>query len=377
MNDKRKFPHYMLSEIHEQPRTVRDTLAGWLDATSGTVVLEAFPLSASEIESLASIRIAASGTSRYAGLFGKYVIEELTGFPVEVEYASELECHRSSFVPSLTVVISQSGETADTLAALRKAKREGSRTMAIGNVENSSMMREADCRLHIKAGPELSVPSTKAFGGQLTCLLLVALGLAQARRSLQAQEIGHYVRELAKLPEKLDRVLQLENRCAEIADRYFRTPDFIFFGRGPHYPIALDGALKLKEAAYVHTEGYPGGEFKHGQITLIDDEIAAIVIATCDNSHPESRDRYRRQLASAKEIKALSGSLVVLATEGDQEIAAVADEVLYLPATAEVMLPLLEIVPLEMLAYYIAIRRGLNPDSPRNLNKAVTVSGGL
>ncbi len=154
-------------------------------------------------------------------------------------------------------------------------------------------------------------------------------------------------------------------------------PTSFSFGRGPHYPIALDGALKLKEAAYIHTEGYPGGEFKHGQITLIDDEIAAIVIATCDNSHPESRDRYRRQLASAKEIKALSGRLVVLATEGDQEIAPFADEVLYLPATAEVMLPLLEIVPLEMLAYYIAIRRGLNPDRPRNLNKAVTVSGGL
>jgi glucosamine--fructose-6-phosphate aminotransferase (isomerizing) len=377
MNDNRKFPHYMLSEIHEQPRTVRDTLAGRLDTEGGTVALEAFPLSVSEIKSLASIRIAASGTSRYAGLFGKYVIEEVAGIPVEVEYASELECHRSSFVPSLTVVISQSGETADTLAALRKAKREGSRTMAIGNVENSSMMREADCSLHIKAGPELSVPSTKAFGGQLACLLLVALGFAQARHSLQAQEMGDYVRELAKLPEKLDRVLQLENRCAEIAERYFRTPDFIFFGRGPHYPIALDGALKLKEAAYIHTEGYPGGEFKHGQITLIDDEIAAIVIATCDNSHPESRDRYRRQLASAKEIKALSGRLVVLATEGDQEIAPFADEVLYLPATAEVMLPLLEIVPLEMLAYYIAIRRGLNPDRPRNLNKAVTVSGGL
>ena len=367
----------MLREIHEQPRSVRDTLAGRFAQETGGVTLEALPLSASELRSLTWIRIAASGTSRYAGLFGKCAIEELTGIPVDVEYASELECRRSTFVPPLTIVISQSGETSDTLAALRRAKREGSRTLAICNVENSSMMREADSSLHIKAGPELSIPSTKAFGGQLTCLLLVALSFAHARGSLQHQEMDRYISELAKLPGKLETALQLENRCAEVADRYFRTPDFIFFGRGPHFPIALDGALKMKEAAYIHAEGYPGGEFKHGQITLIDEEIVAIVIATCDGNHAESFDRYARQLATAKEIRALSGHLIVLATEGNQEMASVAEEILYIPAAPELILPLLEIVPLELLAYYIAVRRGLDPDRPRNLNKVVTVRGEL
>ena len=362
----------MLHEIRQQPRAVRDTLAGRLDVESGRVVQETLPLSASEMKSLAWIQIAASGTSRYAGLFGKYVIEDLAGIPVRVEYASELECHSYSFIPPLTILISQSGETADTLAALRKGKRDDSRTLAICNVEDSSMMREADYTLHTKAGPELSVPSTKAFGAQLASLLVLALAFAQARHSLPDQEMERYVRELTNTPEKLDIVLQLESRCSEIAARLCPISDFIFFGRGPHYPIALDGALKLKEAAYIHTEGYPGGEFKHGQITLIDQDIVAIVIATCDDTNLESRDRYRRQLECAKEIKSLSGHVVVLATEGDQEIAAVADEVLYVPTGPELLVPLLEIVPFEMLAYYIAVRRGLDPDQPRNLSKAVT-----
>jgi glucosamine--fructose-6-phosphate aminotransferase (isomerizing) len=374
MNDNRKFSHYMLSEIHEHPRTIRDTLAGGLSPETGTVALGSLPLSVPELRSLRWIQIIASGTSRYAGLYGKCVIEELAGIEVGVDYASEFECRKSSFVPPLAIYISQSGETSDTLAALHKAKLAGSRTLAICNVENSSMMRDAHSNLHIKAGPELSVPSTKAFGGQLTCLLLLALSLAQTRHSLRNDEIEHYAHELAALPEKLESTLKLEKRCAEIAEKCLQTPDFIFFGRGPHYPIALDGALKLKEAANIHSEGYPGGELEHGQITLIDQEIVAIVIATCDNEHPESLDRYRRQLSSAKKIKALSGRLVVLATEGNQEVTAVADEVLYLPAAKELLLPLLEIVPLEMLAYFISVGKGLNPDRPRNLNKAVVAS---
>jgi glucosamine--fructose-6-phosphate aminotransferase (isomerizing) len=370
MNDKRQFAHHMLSEIHEQPQTVRETLAGRLALDAGTVALDGLPVLPSDLKSLAWIRIAASGTSRYAGLFGKFAIETLAGIPVEVEYASELELRQSSFVPPLTIVTSQSGETADTLAALRRAKREGSRTLAICNVADSSMMREADRSLHVKAGPEISIPSTKAFGGQLTCFLLLALGLAQARNSMRSSELNDYVHELASLPDKLETVLKLENRCAEIAERYFHTPDFIFFGRGPHYPIALDGALKLKEAAYIHAEGYPGGEFKHGQITLVDDQIVAIIIATCDRSDSDSSERYRRQLATVKEIQALSGHVIILATEGDQN-AQVADEIVYLPGAPELLLPLLEIVPLELLAYFIAVRKGLDPDKPRNLSKAV------
>jgi glutamine---fructose-6-phosphate transaminase (isomerizing) len=241
---------------------------------------EVLPLSVREIRSLSWLRIAASGTSRYAGMYGKYVVEELARLLVEVDYASELEYRfETKFVPPLTIVISQSGETTDTLAALRKAKQSGSKTLAICNVENSSMMREADILLPVKAGPELSVPSTKAFSGQLTCLLLVALHLAQIRGGQPPAKIREYVMEMAGIPEKLAAVLKLETKCEHIADRYHQAPDFIFFGSGPHYPIALDGALKLKEAAYIHAEAYPAGELKHGQITLIDNEIVAILIA--------------------------------------------------------------------------------------------------
>jgi glucosamine--fructose-6-phosphate aminotransferase (isomerizing) len=372
MENNRQFAHHMLKEIHEQPRTVRDTLAGQVNDASGTVTLTEFPLSIAELKSLAWLRIVASGTSRYAGLYGKYVIEELTGICVDVDYASEFECRRSAFAPPLTIVTSQSGETSDTLAALRKARQEGSRTLAICNVKESSMMREADAALHIKAGPELSVPSTKAFGGQLTFMFLVALHLAQARQSVPEQTVGDYVLQLKKIPDKLESVLRLDRRCAEVADRYAGFIDFIFFGRGAHYPIALDGALKLKEAAYVHTEGYPGGEFKHGQITLFDDQIVAVVSATCDVGNPDSKARYRQSADSAAEMSALSSHLVALVTEGDQRVSKMAKEALYIPEASDLLSPLLEIVPLELLAYHLSIRRGLNPDRPRNLSKAVT-----
>jgi len=374
METNRQFAHHMLKEIHEQPRTVRDTLAGQVNA-AGTVTLTDFPLSSAELKSLSWLRIVASGTSRYAGIYGKYLIEELTGISVDVDYASEFACRRSAFPPPLTIVTSQSGETSDTLAALRKARREGSKTLAICNVKESSMMREADATLHIQAGPELSVPSTKAFGGQLAFMFLVALYLAQARQSIPDQLIANYVLQLKELPDKMESVLHLDKRCAEIADRYARFTDFIFFGRGPHYPIALDGALKLKEAAYVDTEGYPGGEFKHGQITLFDDQIVAVVLATCDAESPDSISRYSMSAVSAAEMSALSSHVVVLATEGDLQISGFAEETLYLPLAAELLLPLLEIIPLELLAYHVSIFRGLNPDKPRNLSKSVIANG--
>ena len=233
------------------------------------------------------------------------------------------------------------------------------------------MMREADAALHIKAGPELSVPSTKAFGGQLTFMFLVALYLAQARKSISQQALGDYVSQLRAIPDNMELALRLDRRCTEIADRYARITDFIFFGRGPHYPVALDGALKLKEAAYVHTEGYPGGEFKHGQITLFDDQIIAVVLASCDPANPESMARHRRSAESAAEMSALSSHVVALVSDGDQQVSKVAEETLYIPKSSELLLPLLEIVPLELLAYFVAVRRGLNPDRPRNLTKAV------
>lgn len=360
----------MLREIHEQPQAVRDTLAGRLDPDSGQVTLETLSLSPSELKSISWIRIVASGTSRYAGLVGKYMIEELAGIPVDVDYASEFMCRSHCSVPPLSIVISQSGETSDTLAALRRAKLEGSRTLAICNVENSSMMQEADGTLQIKAGPELSVPSTKAFGGQLTSLFLLAVFLAQIKQSQSRRKLREYALEAAQIPGKLENVLRLESHCAAIAERYFRIPNFIFFGRGPHYPIALDGALKLKEAAHIHAEGYPGGEFKHGQITLVDDEMVAVLIATCDVKDPDSVGRSLRMLATAREIRDLSGHVVLLATAGERSVTA--EEVLYLPPAPELLLPVLEIVPLELMAYHIAVARGLNPDKPRNLSKAVT-----
>ena len=363
---------HMLNEIHEMPQTVRNTLAGRIDGHSGMVKLEELAFDLAELRNFSWIRIVGSGTSRYAGLFGKYVIEELAGIPVDVDYSSELELRGiSSAPPPLSIFISQSGETADTLAALRKAKREGSRTLAICNVDRSSIMREADAALPIKAGPELSVPSTKAFGGQLTCLILLALYLTQARQKQSSDLVSRFILELEQIPGKLEILLQSADRCAQVAERYAAIPDFIFFGRGPHYPIALDGALKLKEAAHIHAEGYPGGEFKHGQITLMDDAITAVLIATRDSNSPESIERYQLSVNNARDIMSLSAHLVALATDGDQEVGKVAEEVLYVPQAADLLLPLLEIVPLELLAYSIAVCRGLNPDKPRNLTKAV------
>jgi glucosamine--fructose-6-phosphate aminotransferase (isomerizing) len=236
------------------------------------------------------------------------------------------------------------------------------------------MMREADFAVQIHDGQELSVPSTKAFGGQLISFFLLALRLARARQTRSDCELAQYALEAARIPEKLEAALRLEARCAEIAQRYFRIPDFIFFGRGPHYPIALDGALKLKEAAYIHAEGYPGGEFKHGQITLVDDEIVAVLIATCDSADPDSVNRSKQILLTAGEIKALCGKVVVLATAGDENAGSVANEVLTVPSAPELLSPLLEIVPLELFAYHIAVCWGLNPDKPRNLNKSVTTT---
>jgi len=362
---------HMLNEIFEQPRTVQNAVAGRVDPVSGTVQLQ-FPMTDAEIGSLSGIRIAASGTSRYAGLYAKYVIESLAGIPVDVEYASEYVNRRTRRpTPPVTIVTSQSGETSDTLAALRQARREGSRTLAICNVENSSMMREADAALDIRGGPELSVPSTKAFGGQLTCFLLLALYLARVRGLTPATLLSTLARELFHLPDKMCAALRLDDRCSQIAARYSHIPDFIFFGSGPHYPIALDGALKLKEAAYIHSEGYPIGEFKHGQVTLIDDQVIVIFAMMHNPYDGESKGRRDAALQYMKEIKTLAGHVIALLTEGDLATAQLADEALCLPTTPDLLAPLLEIIPLELLAYHVALCRGLDPDKPRNLAKVV------
>jgi glutamine---fructose-6-phosphate transaminase (isomerizing) len=371
MRESREFPHHMLREIHEHPRTIRDTFENHIDPRTGAIDLRT-SLSNEELRSMQWIRIMASGTSRYAGLYGKYVIEELSGVLVDVEYASEFELRKHPQpVPMFSIVISQSGETSDTLAALRRAKQSGSRTLAISNVENSTMMREADSAMLIKAGPELSVPSTKAFGGQLACLAILALFLAQAKKNSVA-EIRERVLELASVPQKLEDALRVDPSCARAAAMCREIPDLIFFGRGPHYPVTLDGALKCKEAAYIHAEAYPGGEFRHGQITLIDDQITALVIATCDSRDQASTTRYARMLETAHEIRNLSGRVIAVANYGDETVSAFADDILRVPSAPDLFLPLIETVPLQLLAYHLSVNKGLNPDAPRNLCKSVT-----
>jgi len=293
---------------------------------------------------------------------------------VEVDYASEWR-YRDPIVEkdTITLVISQSGETADTIAAQREAKARGSKTLAICNVVGSMITREAAGTIYTHAGPEIGVASTKAFTGQLTALYLFSLYLAQVRGTMTADQAKDAVQELTHLPGKLEHILTHDELCEELAKTYVRAQDFLFLGRGIHYPIALEGALKLKEISYIHAEGYPAGEMKHGPNALIDENLPVVIIATRDPKNPLSVVRYEKTLSNLKEVKARSGKVIAVATEGDQEIHDGADHVIYVPQAPEELSPILEIVPLQLLAYHIAVRRGCDVDQPRNLAKSVTV----
>ena len=374
MAEKGGFKHFMLKEIYEQPRAVRDTTLGRISQETGHIFLDEMGVTEAEFKASRKINIAACGTSWHAAQAGKFMIERMARIPVEVDYASEWR-YRDPIIQSdtLTMVISQSGETADTIAAQREAKAKGSKTLAICNVVGSMITREAAGTIYTHAGPEIGVASTKAFTAQLTALYLFALYLAETRGTMSAEQAQKAVYELTRLPGKLEHILTHDENCEELAKLYVRSQDFLFLGRGIHYPIALEGALKLKEISYIHAEGYPAGEMKHGPNALIDENLPVVILATRDVNDELSSLRYEKTMSNLKEVKARSGTVIALATEGDDEIKEAADHVLYVPPAPEELLPILEIVPLQLLAYHIAVRRGCDVDQPRNLAKSVTV----
>ena len=372
--EKGGFKHFMLKEIYEQPRAVRDTALGRVSQDTGHIFLDQMEITEAEFRAAEKINIIACGTSWHAGQAGKFMIETLARIPVEVDYASEWRYRNPIVDPNtITLVISQSGETADTIAAQREAKSRGSKTLAICNVVGSMITREAAGTIYTHAGPEIGVASTKAFTGQLTALYVFAMYLAQVRGVMTAEQARAAMLELTRIPGKLETVLAQDPACDELAKRYQKVHDFLFLGRGIHYPIALEGALKLKEISYIHAEGYPAGEMKHGPNALIDENLPVVVIATRDVNNPGSLLRYEKTMSNLKEVKARSGVVIALATEGDEEIKEAADHVLFIPPAPEELSPILEIVPLQLLAYHIAVRRGCDVDQPRNLAKSVTV----
>ena len=375
MAEKGGYKHFMLKEIFEQPRAVRDTILGRVGQESGRIFLDEMDINPKAFREFECVKIVACGTSWHAALAGKFMVEKLARLATEADYGSEFR-YRDPIVSKnmLTVVISQSGETADTLAAQREAKQKGSKTLAICNVVGSMITREAAGTLMTHAGPEIGVASTKAFTSQLTALFILAMYLGQMRETLTEEESRNLVQELVRLPGKLETVLSEENIYDELVKRLFRSTDFLFLGRGVHYPIALEGALKLKEISYIHAEGYPAGEMKHGPNALIDENLPVVVLATRDPSSDESRVRFEKTLSNIQEVKARNGIVIALVCEEDaEEVGKVADHLIHIPSTAELLLPILEIVPLQLLAYHIAVRRGCDVDQPRNLAKSVTV----
>jgi glucosamine--fructose-6-phosphate aminotransferase (isomerizing) len=374
MAEKREFPHHMIKEIFEQPQGLHDTIAPRISLPEGVVQLNEVPIRRDELRALQRINIVASGTSRHAGMVGQYMIQELAGIPVDVDYASEFEYRNPMIGQSeLTIVITQSGETADTGAAQREAKARGSRTVAISNVAGTTIAREADGVIYTLAGPEISIASTKAFTAQMAALFLFALHLAQARETLPKDRLAHYIRELLDLPGRLKTLLACAEHCEQIATEFHKFDDFLFLGRAIHYPVAMDGALKLKEVSYVHAEGYPTGETKHGPNALIDENLPVVIIATRDTKDPGSVLRYEKSLGNIKGFKKQSSRVIALASEGDGEVPKLADHTIFIPDAPELLLPILEIVPLQLFAYYMAVKRGLDVDRPRNLVKSVTL----
>jgi glucosamine--fructose-6-phosphate aminotransferase (isomerizing) len=374
MAEKGGYKHFMLKEIFEQPRAIKDTMLGRLGLESGRVFLDEVSISETEFREFEQIKIVACGTSWHAGLAGKFIIERLARLPVEVDYGSEFRYRDPIISPhTLTIVISQSGETADTLAAQREAKQKGSKTLAICNVVGSMITREASGTLMTHAGPEIGVASTKAFTSQITALLILGMYLGQVRGTLSPELSCTLVQELARIPGQLEHVLSNTGVYDNLARALFRAQDFLYLGRGIHFPIALEGALKLKEISYIHAEGYPAGEMKHGPNALIDENLPVVVLATCDPDSEESRVHYEKTLSNIQEVKARSGIVVAVACEGDEQVAKIADHLITIPVTRELLLPLLEMIPLQLLAYHIAVRRGCDVDQPRNLAKSVTV----
>jgi len=363
--------HVMLREIYQQPQAIAKTVAKHL---KDDVI---FPGELQAVETalltLGKLIIAASGSSRHAGLAGEIMIEDLSGVAVDVEYASEY-CYRSTHaaVDPIVMVITQSGETADTIAAQREALTRGVKTIAISNVSPATIVREAGAALITGAGPELAIPATKSFTTQLTILYLMALFLARKRGRMTSEVTRSYLQRLSRLPEVIEQNLRTwDDLAEEFGAAHFKAEKFLYLGRGVHYAIAREGALKLKEISYAHAEGYPAGELKHGPNALVDEKLPVVALAACDHSDPDSMLRYRRTLEVMKEVKSRRGPLVTVATEGDREVAAIADHVFYVPAAPELLLPIVEVIPLQLFAYHVAVKKGYDVDHPRNLVKAV------
>jgi len=367
MAEKGGFRHFMQKEIFEQPRAIRDTLTGRLDPEKGDVVIGEARLDDDVLRAVRRIVIVACGTSWHAALVGKFLIEDRCRVPVEVDIASEFR-YRNPVVDTETLVlaISQSGETADTLAALHEAARQGVRTIAICNVVDSSLARSADHVLYTHAGPEIGVASTKAFVTQLTALSLLSIRLGRARETISPEEGAEAVNALVHLPALMTQTLSLDGRVEEIAHRFQHARDFLYLGRGMSYPIALEGALKLKEISYIHAEGYPAGEMKHGPIALIDEAVPVVVLV------PKDR-HYEKVVSNMEEVIARGGRVIAICTEGDSEISRKAETSLSVPRVSEELLPMLLTVPLQLLAYHVAVLKGTDVDQPRNLAKSVTV----
>jgi glutamine---fructose-6-phosphate transaminase (isomerizing) len=364
--EKAGYAHFMLKEIFEQPQSLRNTLRGRLMVAEGTARLGGLNMSERELRQIERVVITACGTSWHSALIGEYLIEELARLPVEVEYASEFR-YRNPILKKGTVVlaVSQSGETADTLAAMREAKRKGARVLGVCNVVGSTIARESDGGVYIHAGPEIGVASTKAFTSQVAALALLTLYLG--RLGELSPELGaELTRELHTIPDKIDRILANADAIHSIARAYAHHNNFLYLGRGVNFPVALEGALKLKEISYIHAEGYPAAEMKHGPIALIDDNMPVVFICTQDSA-------YEKVLSNMEEVRARRGKIIAVASEGDEVVAQKADHVLFVPHTLGPLMPLLAVIPLQLLAYYIALERGCDVDQPRNLAKSVTV----
>jgi len=375
MAEKGGFKHFMLKEIYEQPRSLRDTVQGRISLDTGHVFLDEMSnITEADFKRISSITIAACGTSWHAGLAGKYMIEQLARIPVDVDYASEFR-YRNPVMgeKDLLLVISQSGETADTIAALRESKELGAKVLAICNVQGSMIMREADGTILTHAGPEIGVASTKAFTAQMVALYLLGLYLGQLRNVLTPEEAKHHAQELAELPVKLEHLLNESDGIEELSKEFFRSTDFLYLGRGINFPVALEGALKLKEISYIHAEGYPAGEMKHGPNALIDERLPVLFINTREEGNRQSELRYEKTHSNIVEVKAREGIVISVLTEGDQMSSLVSDHVIEIPPTSDLLSPILSIIPLQLLAYHIAVRRGCDVDQPRNLAKSVTV----
>lgn len=365
--EKGGYPHFMLKEIFEQPRTLRASMQGRLHPELGIVKLSGIIDNRERILGAKRFVICACGTSWHAGLIGKYIIEELTRIPVDVEYASEFRYRKPVIFPTdVVIAISQSGETADTLAAIKQAKEAGAFLFGICNVVGSSIARETDTGCYTHIGPEIGVASTKAFTAQVTTLFLIALSIAEQLGTVSDERRAQLVNELQTIPDKIAKILEHDGEIAELAKVFTYVRNFLYLGRGYNYPVALEGALKLKEISYIHAEGYPAAEMKHGPIALIDDEMPVVVIAP-------KRGHYDKILSNIQEIKARKGKIISIVTEGDKDVRSISDWCFEIPDTEECFVPILSVVPLQLLAYHIAIAKGRDVDQPRNLAKSVTV----